>query len=135
MGISITQLRGTTASMIKTLKSQGLGNVDALLLAARTPLMRRKLAQMVGTTPQHILAIANRADLSRIKGVAGTYCDLLELAGVGSVRTLAKQKKEHLHEALIDINQRHQLCKVPPSSTRVCSWIEQAKTLKSHIRT
>lgn len=133
MGGSINQLRGTTTSIVKTLKSQGFGNTEALLSAARTPIMRKKLAALIGSTPQHVLELANRADLSRIKGVAGVYSDLLELVGINSVRTLARQNAELLHEALVEINQARCLTKVPPSVTRVKSWISQAKALRGAI--
>ena len=54
---------------------------EDLLAAGATPHGRREISKAIGMSEHNILKHLNRADLMRIKGVAGQYSDLLEAAG------------------------------------------------------
>ena len=68
------------------LKERGIYNSDQLLEAARTPSGRQALAEHAGVESRAILELANRADLARVRGIGGVFSDLLEQAGVDTVK-------------------------------------------------
>ena len=47
--------------------------------------------------------MANRADLARVRGVGGVFSDLLEHAGVDTVREFAIRRPDNLYANLVEI--------------------------------
>ncbi len=129
MAVSIDDLRGMTPELAAKLKARGLGQSDQLLDAARTPAQRKELAAAVGAEPRVILELANRADLARVKGVGAVYSDLLELAGVDTVKELATRRANNLYAKIKDTNAEGAHARQLPTQTDVESWVEQAKAL------
>lgn len=129
MSVTLGELRGITDAVMNALKGQGLADSDALLEAARTPAGRKSLALAAGVESAAILELANRADLARIKGIGRVYSDLMEEAGVDTVKELAKRAPANLHAKLIEINSTRQFTQRPPSVDQVSDFVEQAKGL------
>ena len=129
MAVSIDELKGMTPELATKLKERGLGNSDQLLEAARTPAQRKELAGAVGAETRAILELANRADLARVKGVGGVYSDLLELAGVDTVKELATRRPDNLHAKIKETNAAGAHAKQLPTQADVEAWVEQAKAL------
>ncbi len=129
MAISIGKLKGMNADLEAKLKAEGLGDTDKLLAATKAPADRKALAKKVGAGERDILELANRADLSRVKGVAGVFSDLLEQAGVDTVKELAKRRPDNLHAKIKEVNDASQLAKRIPTAGDVESWVNQAKEL------
>ena len=129
MPVPVKDLKGATDSLVTKLKGQGIGNAEKLLAAAAKPAGRKDLAAKCGCDTKVILELANRADLSRVSGVAGVYSDLLEHAGVDTVKELATRKPENLHAKIIETNKATALTKQPPSAGKVAAWVDQAKAL------
>jgi hypothetical protein len=73
------------------------------------------------------------ADLFRIRGVAGQYAELLESAGVDSVKELRNRNVNNLYEKMIEVNAEKKLVRKTPSVNVVASWINQAKVLPPKI--
>jgi predicted flap endonuclease-1-like 5' DNA nuclease len=80
------------------------------------------------------LELANRADLARVKGVSGVYSDLLESAGVDTVKELATRRPDNLHAKLLEINEKEKLTERVPTAAAVESWIGQAKELPKILK-
>lgn len=80
-----------------------------------------------------ILELANRADLARVRGIGEVYSNLLEEAGVDSVKELANRRPDHLHSRLLEVNIRKRLTLHTPDFERVRSWVAQAKLLPKMI--
>ena len=129
MAISITKLEGMTDGLAAELKAQGISDSDQLLAASAKPADRKALASKVGAKERDILELANRADLSRIKGVAGVFSDLLEKAGVDTVKELAARRPDNLHAKIKEVNDAEQLAKRIPTEAEVTDWVAQAKDL------
>ena len=129
MAISIGKLRGMSAELAAKLKEQGISNSDQLLEAARTPAGRKALAKQAGVEPRAILGLANRADLARVRGIAGVFSDLLEHAGVDTVKELATRNPDNLHAKLAEINAEKKLAGRTPTLDMVKDWVGQAKEL------
>jgi len=129
MAIPTKDLKGITDAIESALKEQGIKDSDQLLEAAATPKQRKELATAVGAAPRAVLELANRADLSRVKGVAGVYSDLLEQAGVDTVKELATRRPDNLYKKIIETNESAGLTRQPPKESDVESWVAQAKDL------
>ncbi len=72
------------------------------------------------------------ADLFRVKGIGPEYSELLEKAGVDTVKELRHRVPEHLHAKLEEVNAAggQPLVRALPSLKAVQSWVETAKQLE-----
>ena len=133
MSLTLGELKGINDTLANLLKAQGLIDSDTLLEAARTLKGRKELAEAIGIDKATILELANRADLARVKGIGRVYSDLMEEAGVDTVKELSKRVPENLHAKLVEINTVRQLTQRPPSVDQVAGFVEQAKSLPSML--
>ncbi|MFD1144679.1 DUF4332 domain-containing protein [Larkinella insperata] len=133
MSLPVSELKGISDAVLNVFEAQGLTNSDALLAAAKTPAGRKQLASVAGVDASVILALANRADLARISGIGSVYSDLLEEAGVDTVKELAHRSPENLHAKVNEINQVRQLTPRPPSLDQIASFVNTAKELPAGL--
>ena len=133
MTINVKNLRGMTETFAATLLDKGIKTSDQLLAAARDSKARQELAKMLETDTKKVLELANRADLARIKGIGSVYSDLLENAGVDTVRELATRNAGNLLQKIGEINAAQSLAGRLPTLTQIQDWIEQAKSLPRGI--
>ena len=115
------------------LREKGIATVEALLEAGATPQGRQRLEQETGIGHKLILEWVNLADLMRIKGIGEEYSDLLEEAGVDTVRELRNRVPEHLHRAIVEVNEAKKLVRRLPTLKMVADWVEQAKRLPPKV--
>jgi predicted flap endonuclease-1-like 5' DNA nuclease len=129
MTTPLKDLKGATDTIVAKCKDLAITDNLKLLDAAASPTQRKELAAACGCAPADILALANRADLARVKGVAGVYSDLLEQAGVDTIKELAKRRADHLLAKLSETNDAAKLTQRPPTASMVEDWVAQAKAL------
>ena len=91
MSYSIAELDSIQPGIAIKLRSFGIRTTSKLLEAARNPKGRKLLAERTGLSPQCLLRVANFADKMRIKGIGDEYAELLEVAGVDTVRAEVSQ--------------------------------------------
>lgn len=127
--VAVNEVKGVTKELEPKLKEQGIKDSDQLLEKAKTPAGRRELAGKLGVDPKVILELANRADLVRIKGVAGAYSNLLENAGVDTVKELSGRVPENLQVKLAQVNEEMKLANRTPTVEMVKDWVSQSKAL------
>ena len=127
--VAVKEVKGVTEELQPKLKEQGINDSDQLLEKAKTPAGRRELAGKLGVDPKVVLELANRADLVRIKGVAGAYSNLLENAGVDTVKELSGRVPENLQAKLAQVNEEMKLANRTPTVEMVKDWVSQAKAL------
>lgn len=125
----IKSLKGITEALTGKLKAQGIDNTDQLVAAALDYSAREKLAGTLGIATAQLTELVNRADLARISGIAGVYADLLENAGVDSVKELSHRVPANLHAKLEEVNTKHKLTARPPTLSAVEGWVAEAKKL------
>ncbi|MBV5263213.1 DUF4332 domain-containing protein [Pinisolibacter aquiterrae] len=126
---NIATIEGIGPVYAEKLTAAGVKTVEALLEAAKDPKGRKTLAEATGIDDSRILKWANMADLMRIKGVGEEYSELLEAAGVDTVKELKHRKPENLHAKMEEINEAKKLVRQTPSLKSVTDWVEQAKEL------
>lgn len=129
MKIGVGKIRGITAAVATQLKGRGIYYSDQLLEAARTAAGRDDLAGELGVEPRVVLELANRADLARVRGIAGVFSNLLEEAGVDTVKELAMRNPENLQAKLAEINAGARIAGRDPALGEVQKWVAQAKAL------
>jgi predicted flap endonuclease-1-like 5' DNA nuclease len=129
MSDRISTIKGVSASLAAKMRANGIGNADQLLNAAMDYSGREQLAGKLGIGTPALTEIVNRADLARLKGVSAVYADLLENAGVDTVKELSNRVPANLHAKLGEVNKSKKLTQRPPSMSMVESWVAQAKKL------
>lgn len=126
---AILKLQGVCPDTVKKLKTVGVRTTATLLDRAKDPRGRKALAAASGAPEATILRFANMADLMRVKGIGGEYAELLEAAGVDTVKSLKNRNVQNLTRSMAELNAKKRLLKAPPSEKRVAAWIEQAKSM------
>ncbi len=129
MADPIGSLKGMTEELAARMTELGIKDTAALLAATEEATPRRKLAADLGIEPAQLTEFINRADLCRIKGVGGVYADLLEFAGVDSVKELSHRVPANLHAKLEQVNDEQKLTGRIPSFTDVEAWIQEAQDI------
>jgi predicted RecB family nuclease len=133
MSYPITDIEGIDGETAAILKSVGIRTTVSLLENARTVRGRRRLATKTGFDEKLLLCWANVADRMRVKGINKEYSQLLQAAGVDTVRELKYRNPANLAKAMADINRKNKLVRQLPSEKSVASWIENAKKLPLKI--
>jgi predicted flap endonuclease-1-like 5' DNA nuclease len=128
--VKIAKIEGIGAKFSKTLKKSGVRTTKGLLKTAATKKGRQKLAASSGISEKLILEWVNLADLMRIKGVGEEYSDLLEEAGVDSVKELRNRVPVNLFNKMAEVNAKKRLVRREPSLKEVKKWVAQSKKLK-----
>jgi hypothetical protein len=133
MSYPITDIDGIDGEVAVVLKSVGIRSTERLLEAARTVAGRKALAGKTGFDEKQLLCWANVADRMRIKGISKEYAELLQAAGVDTVKELKYRNPLNLAKAMADANKRRKLVRLLPSEKVVARWIDHAKKLPLKI--
>jgi predicted flap endonuclease-1-like 5' DNA nuclease len=133
MNYSISDIEGIAPVIAERLRAQRIRTTARLLEAAKNPRGRRMLAEKTGVDPAKILKLTNMADLMRIKGVGEELTQLLEAAGVDTVRELKFRNPKNLAKAMADANKTRKLVRAVPSEQMIAKWIVQARSLPMKI--
>ena len=94
---------------------------------------RKTTAEKTGLSESQLLKWANMADLMRVSGIGGEFAELLEAAGVDTVKELRNRNADNLAAKMAEINETKKLTRTVPSEKIVTNWIEQAKTMDPMI--
>ncbi|MCM1448720.1 MAG: DUF4332 domain-containing protein [Clostridiales bacterium] len=134
MTYDIIQIEGIGESYATKLNEVGIDTTDQLLDQTETPRLRATLAEKTGISPKLILRWANHADLFRINGVAGQFAELLEAAGVDTIKELRHRVAINLVDKMKEVNYQRNLCNRVPSVAEVQRMIDQAKELEPRLK-
>lgn len=129
MSYSIIDIEGIGPKYAEILRGIGIKTTGALLQRAASAKGRRELASESGLDEKQILKWANMSDLMRIKGVGEEYSELLEAAGVDTVKELRNRRPDNLHARMTEVNGAKKLVRLLPSASAVETWVGQAKEL------
>lgn len=125
----IAKIEGIGPVFTEKLAAVGITTTRGLLDRARDPKARAALAAESGIEEARILKWANMADLMRVKGIGEEFSELLEAAGVDTVKELKTRKAETLAAKIAEVNAARKLVRAVPSQKLVARWIDNAKTL------
>jgi predicted flap endonuclease-1-like 5' DNA nuclease len=133
MSYPIADLERLTPGVAAKLKSIGIRTTGRLLERAKDLKVRKAIAATTGIDEKCVLRWANMADRMRIKGVGEDYAELLEAAGVFTVKELKYRNPANLAKAMAKANVERRLVQLPPSEKAVVRWIEHARKLQLKI--
>ncbi|MBQ0056994.1 MAG: DUF4332 domain-containing protein [Bacteroidales bacterium] len=133
MAYKVEQIEGVGAVYAEKLNAAGVKTVEQLLAKCATPKGREALAEETGIGSAYILKWTNHADLMRIKGIAGQFAELLEAAGVDTVKELKHRVPANLQAKMEEVNAAKNLCNRTPAVKEVVKWVEQAKVLEAVV--
>jgi len=131
--IKIETIEGIGPVYANQLGEFGIATTEDLLDAASTRKGRQELAEKSAISEKLILKWVNRADLMRVPGIGEEYSDLLEVAGVDTVRELRNRNPKNLYKALIDANEQKKLVRRPPHQSEVDAWVAAAKEIEPRV--
>ena len=125
----IAKIEGIGPTYAEKLKAVGISNTKKYLERAKDAAGRKALEEETGIEHARILKWANMADLMRIKGVGEEYSELLEAAGVDTVKELRNRNAANLTKAMKEANDEKKLVRQVPAQSGVEKWVAQAKEL------
>ena len=130
---SISSIEGIGPVFAEKLAAAGIKTTEALLAAGGAKAGRKTIADETGIDEKRILRWVNMADLFRLRGVGEEYSDLLEAAGVDTVKELATRNAANLAAKMAEINAEKKLVRSLPNEEKVADWVEQAKGLEPAV--
>lgn len=133
MTYKVIDIEGVGDAYAVKLNEAGIKTVDELLERCVTPKGRKDLAEAIGISSKLILKWANHADLFRINGIGPQFAELLEAAGVDTVKELRHRKAENLVAKMEEINTEKHLTRRVPSVAEVQKMIDEAAALPPTI--
>ncbi len=133
MGYKIDEIEGIGPSYADKLAKAAIKNTDDLLELCCSPKGHKDVAAKTGVSEAQLLKWSNHADLMRISGIGPEYAELLEAAGVDTVKELKNRNAENLASKMTEINEQKKLTRANPSAKVVTGWVDQAKSLKPTI--
>lgn len=136
---TLESIEGIGPANAKKLRAAGVRSTDSLLKSGGTKNGRKDIAAASGLAERSILEWVNRADLMRVKGVSTQYSDLLEAAGVDTVKELARRRPDNLTAKMKQVNDAavakgNSIVRRPPSEIEVEKWVAQAKKMKPAVK-
>jgi predicted flap endonuclease-1-like 5' DNA nuclease len=129
MSYAIDKIEGVGPKYAEVLRGHGITRTHHLLERGATRKGRKDVAKLTGLKEDQILKWANMCDLMRIKGVGEEYSELLEAAGVDTVKEMRTRKPANLHKAMVEANEKKKLVRQLPSPKQVERWVKHAKDL------
>ncbi len=129
----IIDIEGIGSKYAKILQRAGIRSTERLLKVAASKKGRQDLAAQTGISEKLLLEWVNLADLMRVDGIGEEYSDLLEEAGVDTIKELRNRRPDNLYKAIVETNAKKKLVRRLPSPKQVERWVAQAKSLKPTV--
>ena len=137
---SIEAIEGIGPAYAKKLRAAGVRSTEALLKKGAEKKGRNALAAETGFSTGTILEWVNRADLMRVRGVGSEYSDLLEAAGVDTVKELRNRNAANLTAKMAEVNDaaikktKKSIVRRVPAESMVVRWVAHAKKLAPVVK-
>ena len=133
MSYSIEEIEGIGPEYGSKLRDVDIQTTEDLLRRCGDKKGREGVATETGISEKLILEWTNLADLMRINGVGEEYADLLEEAGVDTVKELRNRNAANLHAKMAEVNEEKNLVRQLPSADKVADFVNQAKELEPMV--
>lgn len=126
MAYKIEEIEGIGPVYAEKLKAVGINTTEDLLEKCAGKSGRVALAKDTEINEKLILKWTNHADLFRIKGVGSQFSELLEAAGVDTVKEFRTRNAENLYAKMQEVNEEKKLTRRLPSLAQLAEMIEEA---------
>lgn len=129
MAKKIVEIEGIGPVFAEKLSKAGVLTIESLLEKGASRTGRKNISEQSGVDESKILNWVNKADLFRIKGIGPQFSELLEAAGVDTVKELRNRNPENLHLKLVEVQAEKKITRAVPALKQVNKFVEQAKNL------
>ncbi|MBQ6763534.1 MAG: DUF4332 domain-containing protein [Bacteroidales bacterium] len=129
----IIDIQGIGPVYAEKLIGIGIETVDQLLEKGADAKGRQAIEEATGIRHDLVLTWVNHADLFRVKGVGPQFSELLEAAGVDTVKELRNRNAANLAAKLLEVNEEKHLCRRTPVEKEVQKFIDLAKELEPKV--
>lgn len=133
MSYKIDEIEGIGPAFAQKLEGAKIKTTDDFLNLCCDAKGRKSVAETTGISETHLLKWANLADLMRVSGIGPQFSELLEAAGVDTIKELRTRNAENLAAKMSEINEQKKLAKASPAAAVVAGWIEKAKGMDPKI--
>ena len=133
MTYKIIDIQGIGPVYAEKLIGIGIETVDQLLEKGADAKGRQAIEDATGIRHDLVLTWVNHADLFRVKGVGPQFAELLEAAGVDTVKELRNRNAANLAAKMLEVNEEKHLCRRTPVEKEVAKFIELAKELEPKV--
>lgn len=133
MSYKIEDIEGIGPAYGEKLQTAGIKKVEELLENAAGRAGRKKLAEQTGIDESRILTWVNHADLFRVKGIGPQFAELLEAAGVDTVKEFRTRNADNLLAKMEEVNASKNLVNRLPSIDQLKEMIEEAKGIEPKV--
>ena len=129
MAYRIEEIEGIGPSYAKKLEVAKIKTTNDLLKLCQDAKGRKAVSSTSGVSETMILKWTNLADLMRVSGIGSEYSELLEAAGVDTVKELRNRNPQNLAAKMKEVNDVKRLSRVTPGAATVEKWVAQAAEL------
>jgi len=131
----IERIEGIGPVIGQKLRQAGIAWVKTLLSSGATAAGRKLIVEQTALNASDILKWVNAADLLRIEGVTPDWAEMLEVAGVDTVKELRNRVPENLHRKMVETRAENarRFHSDAPALEVITEWIETAKTMEPVI--
>lgn len=133
MNYKINEIEGIGPAYAQKLSEVGIDTTSELLKLCCHKQGRQETAEKTGLSEAQLLKWANLADLMRVSGVGAEYSELLEAAGVDTIKELRTRNAENLASKMAEINSHKKLTRSVPSAKVVAKWVSGAADIEPMI--
>ena len=129
----IIDIQGIGPVYAEKLIGIGIETVDQLLEKGADAKGRQAIEEATGIRHDLVLTWVNHADLFRVKGIGPQFAELLEAAGVDTVKELRNRNAANLAAKMLEVNEEKHLCRRTPVEKEVAKFINLAKELEPKV--
>jgi predicted flap endonuclease-1-like 5' DNA nuclease len=133
MSYKIQEIEGIGPAYAEKLAAADIDTTVELLKLCCDAKGRKATAEKTGVSESQLLKWANMADLMRISGIGSEFSELLEAAGVDTVKELRNRNAGNLAAKMAEVNEQKKLTRTVPSEKTVDGWVDQAKSMEPLI--
>jgi predicted flap endonuclease-1-like 5' DNA nuclease len=133
MSYNIKEIEGIGPAYAKKLAAANINTTNDILKSCKTPKGRASVSKTAGVSEHQVLKWTNLADLMRVSGIGSEYSELLEAAGVDTVKELKNRNAENLAAKMKETNTKKKLTRTTPGAKTVQKWIVSAAKLPGVI--
>ncbi len=133
MSYKIDEVEGIGPAYKEKLAKANIDSTEDFLTLCCDAKGRKTVAETTGIGEGQLLKWANLADLMRVSGIGPQFSELLEAAGVDTVKELRTRNAENLAAKMEEVNAEKKLAKTSPAASVVQGWVDAAKGMEPKI--
>ena len=133
MNFKIEDIEGIGPVYGEKLSAADIKGTEDFLSRCCDPKGRKDVAEKTGISSKLILTWTNMADMMRVKGVGPEFAELLEAAGVDTVKELRHRRADNLAAKMKEVKEEKKITRAVPAESQIAEWIEQAKALDARV--